>query len=129
MPYGITQCYLPPDRSDVPAFTPAEAGAFSLRYLSSLHTMRQAILTCQSNLRGRPFERQYPDRHVSKGLWSRTTALYDYTVLSKNRNDDERQLLMWSTAIRRNVDNTSVVWPCLNERVRRSVLRSFRRCK
>jgi len=26
MPYGITQCYLPPGRRDVPAFTPAEAG-------------------------------------------------------------------------------------------------------
>jgi len=26
MPYGITQCYLPTDSSDFPAFTPAEAG-------------------------------------------------------------------------------------------------------
>ena len=26
MPYGITQCYLPPGRSEIPAFTPAEAG-------------------------------------------------------------------------------------------------------
>ena len=26
MPYGITQCYLPPDRGAIPAFTPAEAG-------------------------------------------------------------------------------------------------------
>ena len=26
MPYTITQCYLPPDRADIPAFTPAEAG-------------------------------------------------------------------------------------------------------
>ena len=26
MPYGITQCYLPPGRYDFPAFTPAEAG-------------------------------------------------------------------------------------------------------
>ena len=26
MPYGIIQCYLPPDRGDIPAFTPAEAG-------------------------------------------------------------------------------------------------------
>jgi len=26
MPYGITQCYLPPDRGKNPAFTPAEAG-------------------------------------------------------------------------------------------------------
>ena len=26
MPYGITQCYLPPGRGDTPAFTPAEAG-------------------------------------------------------------------------------------------------------
>jgi len=26
MPYRITQCYLPPDRGDIPAFTPAEAG-------------------------------------------------------------------------------------------------------
>jgi len=26
MPYRITQCYLPPDRSDISAFTPAEAG-------------------------------------------------------------------------------------------------------
>jgi len=25
MPYGITQCYLPPSRGDFPAFTPAEA--------------------------------------------------------------------------------------------------------
>ena len=26
MTYMITQCYLPPDRGDIPAFTPAEAG-------------------------------------------------------------------------------------------------------
>ena len=26
MPYRITQCYLPPDRFEIPAFTPAEAG-------------------------------------------------------------------------------------------------------
>jgi len=26
MPYRITQCYLPPDRGDIPAFIPAEAG-------------------------------------------------------------------------------------------------------
>jgi len=26
MPYRITQCYLPPDRSVIPAFTPAEDG-------------------------------------------------------------------------------------------------------
>ena len=26
MPYRITQCYLPPDRGDIPACTPAEAG-------------------------------------------------------------------------------------------------------
>jgi len=26
MPYWIAQCYLPPDRADIPAFTPAEAG-------------------------------------------------------------------------------------------------------
>ena len=24
MPYGITQCYLPPRRADIPAFTPAK---------------------------------------------------------------------------------------------------------
>ena len=26
MPYRIAQCYLPPDRGDIPALTPAEAG-------------------------------------------------------------------------------------------------------
>ena len=26
MPYGITQCYLPPGSSDFPAFTPAKSG-------------------------------------------------------------------------------------------------------
>jgi len=26
VPHGITQCYLPPDRGDIPALTPAEAG-------------------------------------------------------------------------------------------------------
>ena len=26
MPYGITQCYLPPGSGDFPAFSPAEAG-------------------------------------------------------------------------------------------------------
>jgi len=26
MPYGITQCYLPLGRGDIPAFTPTEAG-------------------------------------------------------------------------------------------------------
>jgi len=24
MPYGITQCYLPPGKGDIPAFTPAK---------------------------------------------------------------------------------------------------------
>jgi len=27
IPFGITQCYLPPGRGDIPALTPAEAGA------------------------------------------------------------------------------------------------------
>jgi len=31
MPHGITQCYLPPGRGDIPAVTPAEAGT-RLRY-------------------------------------------------------------------------------------------------
>jgi len=26
VPYGITQCYLPPGRGDIPAFTTAEDG-------------------------------------------------------------------------------------------------------
>ena len=26
MPYGITQCYLPPDRGTIPALTPTKAG-------------------------------------------------------------------------------------------------------
>ena len=26
MPHGITQCYMPPGRDDIPALTPAEAG-------------------------------------------------------------------------------------------------------
>ena len=26
MPHGITQCYMPPGRGDIPAITPAEAG-------------------------------------------------------------------------------------------------------
>jgi len=26
MPHGITQCYLPPGRGEIPALTPAEAG-------------------------------------------------------------------------------------------------------
>jgi len=26
MPYGITQCYLPPGRGDIPALNPAESG-------------------------------------------------------------------------------------------------------
>ena len=26
MPHGITQCYLPPGRGDIPSLTPAEAG-------------------------------------------------------------------------------------------------------
>ena len=26
MPHGITQCYLPPGRRDIPALTPAVAG-------------------------------------------------------------------------------------------------------
>ena len=26
VPYGITQCYLPPGRADIPALTAAEAG-------------------------------------------------------------------------------------------------------
>ena len=35
MPHGITQCYLPPGRADIPAFTPAEAGT-----LVSVHVVK-----------------------------------------------------------------------------------------
>jgi len=28
MPYGVTECYLPPGRGDIPAFTPVEAGTW-----------------------------------------------------------------------------------------------------
>jgi len=30
VPYGITQCYLPPGRNDIPAFTPANYGWYSI---------------------------------------------------------------------------------------------------
>jgi len=36
MTYGITQCYLPPGRGDVPAFTPAEAAVLDLATLAEL---------------------------------------------------------------------------------------------
>jgi len=32
VPYGITQCYLPPGRGDIPAFTPAEVTWVTLEY-------------------------------------------------------------------------------------------------
>jgi len=46
MPYGITQCYLPPGRGDIPALTPSEAGT---RLLCSptwggVKTQRNSIL-------------------------------------------------------------------------------------
>jgi len=36
MPHGITQCYLPPGRGDIPALTPAKgvAGAATPQYLT-----------------------------------------------------------------------------------------------
>ena len=30
VPYGITQCYLPPGRGDIPAFTPTNEGWYSI---------------------------------------------------------------------------------------------------
>jgi len=30
VPYGITQCYLEPGRGDIPAFTPANLGRYSI---------------------------------------------------------------------------------------------------
>jgi len=35
MPHGITQCYLPPGRGDIPAVTPAEAGTRNLTHIST----------------------------------------------------------------------------------------------
>ena len=32
LPYGITQCYLPPGRGDIPAYTPAKAGGLEMVY-------------------------------------------------------------------------------------------------
>jgi len=31
LPYGITRCYLPPGRGDIPAFTPANQGWYSIQ--------------------------------------------------------------------------------------------------
>jgi len=45
MPHGIAQCYLPPDRGDIPALTPAEAGT------RSLSTARSADRVARIHLR------------------------------------------------------------------------------
>ena len=39
MSYGITQCYLPPDRGDSHAFTPAIANYFIRSIFASIHQM------------------------------------------------------------------------------------------
>jgi len=46
MPYGITQCYLPPDRGENPTFTPSQS-----RYSIS-RPERDARLSCESGLAG-----------------------------------------------------------------------------
>jgi len=37
VPHGITQCYLPPGRGDIPALTPAEAGTRTSNRWSRSH--------------------------------------------------------------------------------------------
>jgi len=43
MPYGITPCYLPPDRGDIPAFTPAEADTRLSDCVSCIGTLSFAM--------------------------------------------------------------------------------------
>ena len=45
MPHGITQCYLPPGRADIPAFTPAEAGTLVSVHVVELLSKRWWVLT------------------------------------------------------------------------------------
>ena len=53
MPYGITQCYLPPGSGDFPALTPAEAGTqTNSRSIKNLRNMTTgAGITCQIGLK------------------------------------------------------------------------------
>ena len=48
MPHGITQCYLPPGRGDIPALTPAEAGT-RLSDPGGMQGLIAAILTLKRN--------------------------------------------------------------------------------
>ena len=74
MPYGITQCYLPPGRGDFPAFTPAEAG------------------TRISNLEGCKAELTWV-MVISKIVYLRNTVTY-------LRNKREVSWLGWNTRLK-----------------------------
>jgi len=47
MPYGITQCYLPPGRGDIPAFTPAKAV-----HVVSKHVATDKLTTANGSIGG-----------------------------------------------------------------------------
>jgi len=49
MPYGITQCYLPTGRGDIPAFTPACAGVVVV--VSDVEVTAVQFMTDVSQLR------------------------------------------------------------------------------
>jgi len=56
MPYRITQCYLPPDRGDIPAFTPlvatgciaAVVSRITFSMLSMSTAVKSGLWTCRS---------------------------------------------------------------------------------
>ena len=83
MPYGITQCYLIPDRGDIPAITPAEAGTLfsdpggmqgwvdlvswlqqhNHRFMSIIHVNRNIKNTQRKTDQNQDFR---PQRYVTK---------------------------------------------------------------
>ena len=86
--YGITQCYLPPGRGDIPTFTPTPKGTVTLL---SQHKMYKIMNMCKNkatsadaSIDGRRFVRSKPDLTGSPRQVSAAPSLSGSLVLVQN---------------------------------------------
>jgi len=67
VPYGITQCYLPPGRGDIPALTPAAAGTRFSDHNTPVHARSPPSFQLWLRLRKRPVNQSVTDLPAQSG--------------------------------------------------------------
>jgi len=121
MPHGITQCYLPPGRGDIPALNPAEAGTrlsdpggmqswvdpifWRRNFVSGSYSV-QVLLCVQMTSWRRTADRWTIRRHSpTRGPWMPTVASTPRSVLQNTRDLIDRpidwQLVQWLLGLAR----------------------------